>query len=79
MYVIMPIGTGIGAYLAGVIYEIRHGYELSLAMSALAGLVAAVVVFGVREPARLGGARGERERKPQPAMVSGLAVSERPA
>ena len=79
MYVIMPIGTGIGAYVAGLIYEIRHGYELSLVMSALAGLIAAVVVFGVREPDRLGGARGEREQKPQPALVTGLTVSERSA
>lgn len=79
MYVIMPIGTGIGAYVAGLIYEVRHGYELSLVMSALAGLIAAVVVFGVREPDRLGGARDERERKPQPAMVTGLTVSERSA
>ena len=34
MYTIMPIGSGVGAYLGGVIYEARHGYELSLIMSA---------------------------------------------
>ena len=79
MFTIMPIGTGVGAYLAGLIYELRHGYELSLIMSALAGLIAAVVVFGVREPDRLGGARGERERQPQPAIVPNLAVGERSA
>jgi len=79
MYVIMPIGTGIGAYVAGLIYEVRHGYELSLIMSSLAGLIAAVVVFGVRETDRLGGARGERERQPQPAIVPSLAVGERSA
>lgn len=79
MFTIMPIGTGVGAYLAGVIYEVRHGYELSLIMSALAGLIAAAVVFGVREPDRLGGARIERERKPQPAMAPALVVGERPA
>lgn len=77
MFTIMPIGTGIGAYLAGVIYEARHGYELSLIASALAGLIAAVVVFGVREPDRQGGARVERQT--QPVLVPSLAVGERSA
>jgi len=62
MYTIMPIGSAVGAYLGGAIYEARHGYELSLMMSAVAGLIAAVVVFGVREPDRLGGARIPKER-----------------
>jgi MFS family permease len=77
MFTIMPIGSGIGAYVGGLIYETRHGYELSLIMSALAGLIAAVVVFGVREPDRLGGARGDR--LPQRPLVPGLAVGERTA
>ena len=57
MFTIMPIGSGIGAYLSGWIYEARHGYELSLILSCLIGLLAAVVVFGVREPDRQGGGR----------------------
>jgi MFS family permease len=79
MYTIMPIGTGIGAYLAGAIYEARHGYELSLMISAAVGLVAAAVVFGVSEPDRLGG-RGQRERQtqPQPVLTPSL-VGERSA
>jgi MFS family permease len=77
MFTIMPIGSGVGAYLSGLIYETRHGYELTLVLSALAGLIAAVAVFGVREPDRLGGARGER--KPRPAVVPSLAVGERSA
>lgn len=72
MYTIMPIGTGIGAYLGGVIYEARHGYELSLIVSAAVGLIAAVAVFGVREPDRLGGARGER--KAPPVLTPSLAI-----
>jgi MFS family permease len=78
MFTIMPIGTGIGAYLAGVVYEWRHGYELTLIASALAGLTAAVVVFGVREPDRQGGTRNER-RTQQPALVPSLALGERSA
>lgn len=77
MYTIMPIGTGLGAYLAGAIYEARHGYELSLIISAAVGLIAAAVVFGVREPDRLGGARSERER--EPARAPALAVGEQTA
>jgi MFS family permease len=77
LYTIMPIGSGVGAYLGGLIYETRHGYELSLILSCAAGLIAAFVVFGVREPDRLGGARGERERRP--AVVPSLATGEQPA
>jgi MFS family permease len=76
MYTIMPIGTGIGAYLGGVIYEARHAYELSLIISAAVGLIAALAVFGVREPDRLGGNRGERL---QPVLAPSLAVGERSA
>ena len=72
MYTIMPIGTGLGAYLGGVIYEARHGYELSLIMSAAVGLIAAAVVFGVREPDRLGGARDRAE--PARSVVPELAT-----
>jgi len=80
MYTIMPIGTGIGAYLAGAIYEARHGYEIALIISAAVGLLAAVVVLGVREPDRLGGARSERgERKAAPVLTPSLAVGERSA
>jgi MFS family permease len=74
LYTIMPIGSGIGAYLGGVIYETRHGYELSLILSAAIGLIAAAVVFGVREPDRLGGIRGQRQL--QPVLVPSLATVE---
>lgn len=74
MFTIMPIGSAVGAYLGGLIYEARHGYELTLAASALSGLIAAVVVFGVREPNRLGGARGQARRATGP--VPGLATGE---
>jgi MFS family permease len=74
LYTIMPIGSGIGAYLGGLIYEARHGYELSLILSAAIGLIAAAVVFGVREPDRLGGIRGQRQL--QPVLVPSLATGE---
>jgi MFS family permease len=75
MFTIMPIGTATGAYLGGVIYEARHGYDLSLILSALAGLIAAVAVFGVREPGRAGGAREQRDQAERARpVVSGLAT-----
>jgi MFS family permease len=48
MFTIMPIGSAVGAYLGGYFYELAHGYEVTLAMSALSGLLAAVVVYGTR-------------------------------
>jgi MFS family permease len=77
MYTVMPIGSGVGAYLSGLVYELRHGYELTLIASAAAGLIAAAVVFSVSEPGRLGGARGERETTP--ALPMGLALEKGPA
>lgn len=50
MYTIMPIGSAVGAYLGGYFYEMAHGYHLSLVASALSGLIAAIVVYTVREP-----------------------------
>ncbi|HYU17269.1 MAG TPA: MFS transporter [Chloroflexota bacterium] len=50
MFTIMPIGSAVGAYLGGVVYERAHSYELSLTASAIAGLAAALVVHGVRGP-----------------------------
>jgi MFS family permease len=77
MFTIMPIGSGIGAYLSGWIYEARHGYELSLILSCLVGLVAAAVVFGVREPDRHGGERRPAQRRP--IEVGGLSAERQPA
>jgi len=78
MYTIMPIGTGLGAYLAGAIYEAQHGYELALIISAATGLIAAAVVFGVKEPERQSGARGG-QKQAQPALTPALAVGEQSA
>jgi MFS family permease len=47
MFTIMPIGSALGAYVDGLIYDRYGTYEPSLLISALAGFVASVVVFGV--------------------------------
>ena len=48
MYMIMPIGSAVGAALAGLLHEMSGGYTWTLVLSSSAGIVAAVVVAGVR-------------------------------
>jgi MFS family permease len=75
MYTIMPIGSAFGAFLGGVVYEAAHAYDLTLAASAASGLVAAVVVYGVRDPARDQAARPSATGRGTPAPV--LAAEKR--
>ena len=51
MFTIMPIGSAVGAYLGGVLYETAHGYHWTLAMSTVSGLLAAIVVYTVDDRA----------------------------
>lgn len=53
MFAIMPMATAFGAWLGGYIYDQQHSYVLSLVLSALAGLLAALVVFTVAPAPRL--------------------------
>ncbi|MFN8524750.1 MAG: MFS transporter [Chloroflexota bacterium] len=52
MFTVMPIGSAVGAFVAGYIYDLTHSYEISLAMNAVAGLLAGAVVYGIRDPRR---------------------------
>lgn len=47
MFTIMPMGSALGAYVDGLIFDRYGSYEPSLLLSALAGFIASVVVFGV--------------------------------
>jgi MFS family permease len=68
MYTIMPIGSAVGAYLGGYFYEMAHGYHVSLVASALSGLIAAIVVYTVREP---GGAAASGPAETGPVLATG--------
>lgn len=68
MYTIMPIGSAVGAYLGGYFYEMAHGYHVSLVASALSGLIAAIVVYTVREP---GGAAASGPAETGPVLAAG--------
>ena len=50
MFTVMPLGSAVGAALGGVLHDLSGGYDGSLIISSAAGLLAAVVVAGVREP-----------------------------
>src|SRR5207244_4349050 len=52
MWTVMPIGSALGASLAGKLHALSGDYELSLIVSAVAGLLAALVVSTVSEPRR---------------------------
>ena len=72
MFTIMPIGSALGAYLGGLVYELRHGYDLTLVASAASGLLAAIVVYGVGDPSRLEGERAETptDEAPRPRAAT---------
>lgn len=60
MFTIMPIGSAVGAFVDGLIYDRYGTYEPSLLLSALAGFIASVVVFGV-------GGKPRQEQAPAPS------------
>ncbi len=67
MFTIMPIGSAVGAYLGGYLYESAHGYHWTLALSAASGLLAAIVVYTVDD-------RRPRET-PTPSVVGGPVLA----
>ena len=77
MYTIMPIGSALGAFLGGVVYEAAHAYDITLAASAASGLLAALVVYGVREPGR--GDRLNQRVAPAATRPVGVLAADRPS
>ena len=78
MFTIMPIGSAIGAYLGGLVFELRHGYDLTLVASAASGLLAAIVVYGVRDPSRLEDERAEAPSEAEPRSRATTIAAPRP-
>jgi MFS family permease len=66
MYTIMPIGSALGAVLAGYLHELNGGYEWTLVMSGAAGLLAAFVVAGTGGSRSATGPAAPRDRLPSP-------------
>ena len=76
MFTIMPIGSAVGAYLGGLVFELRHGYDLTLIVSAAGGLLAAAVVYGVGDSGSLSGERvgPASDEAPRPRSTAPVAA-----
>jgi MFS family permease len=48
MYMIMPIGSAVGASLSGLLHDLSGDYSWTLVLSLVAGVAASLVVSGVR-------------------------------
>lgn len=52
MFAVMPVGSGLGAYLGGLLYDYRGTYDWAIWSNILLLLVSAILVFSIREPRR---------------------------
>ena len=52
MFAVMPLGSGLGAYLGGLLYDFRGTYDWAIWSNILLLLVSALLVFSIREPRR---------------------------
>ena len=50
MFAVMPLGSGLGAYLGGLLYDFRGTYDWAIWSNILLLLVSALLVFSIREP-----------------------------
>ncbi len=48
LFAIMPIGSGLGAFFAGMVFDVSHSYGPALLVNGALGLVAAVTVYFLR-------------------------------
>lgn len=49
IFMVMPIGSGLGASLGGLLFDVRGSYDVALWSNLVLGLAAALVVFLARE------------------------------
>ena len=49
MFAVMPLGSGLGAFLGGLFYDIRGTYDIAIWSNVLLLLAAALLVFSNRE------------------------------
>jgi predicted MFS family arabinose efflux permease len=49
MFAVMPIGSGLGAYLGGVLYDARGTYDIAIWSSIVLLIVASLLVFSIGE------------------------------
>ena len=49
MFAVMPIGSGFGAYLGGVLYDARGTYEIAIWSNIVLLIISTVLVLSIRE------------------------------
>ena len=76
IFTVMPIGSAVGAMVAGRLHDLSGGYEWSLVLSAAAGFLAALLVSGVRGTGAAGETAGETTVERPPARIGAPAASE---
>ena len=52
IFITMEVGSGLGAFVDGLVYDHQGSYQLALILNAALGLLAAAVVFGMRDKPR---------------------------
>ena len=49
MFAVMPLGSGLGAYLGGLLYDTRGAYYIAIWTNIALLILAAATVFSIRE------------------------------
>ena len=52
IFITMEVGSGLGAFVDGLVYDYQGSYQWALILNAALGLLAAAVVFGMRDKPR---------------------------
>ncbi len=49
MFAVMPLGSGLGAYLGGLLYDTRGTYDIAIWTNIVLLILATVSVFSIKE------------------------------
>ena len=49
MFAVMPLGAGLGAYLGGLLYDVRGTYDVAIGSNVVLLIISTALVFSIRE------------------------------
>ena len=49
MFAVMPLGSGLGAYLGGLLYDVRGTYDVAIWSNVVLLIIATLMVFSIGE------------------------------
>jgi MFS family permease len=78
MFAVMPIGSGLGAYLGGLFYDIRGTYDLAVWSNVVLLLVSTLLVLSIRDRTP-GSATPAKAEEPEEGVVADTAPGTAPA